>query len=255
MADGTAKYVTVRDHLGQRITLMSPGTQLPTESVLCQEYDVSRITVRRAVEDLIRAGRLVREQGRGTFVTEPSRLQHVRETFDDRVTGFYRQQTLLGREVTTTVIKKGLTRSPQAASFLEANPADELIELERLRYVDGVLHQHVLTYLVAARYPAFLELDLTQGSLYDFLEKTYGINLIRNDLIVRLGRVTAHVAQALGATPDACVLTIESVVFSNDGKPVAFGITHHTPDKSEISFSLRNQPSESHERMRGLEGE
>ncbi len=75
---------------------MSPGDQLPTEPVLCEEYGVSRMTVRRAVEELIRDGLLVREQGRGTFVTEPHYTQHVRETLEGQVLGF--SDNALGRE-------------------------------------------------------------------------------------------------------------------------------------------------------------
>lgn len=242
MAFGTVKYATVRDHLEGRIAKMAPGDQLPTEPVLCQEYKVSRITIRRAVDDLIRDGKLRREQGRGTFVTEPRYTQQVRETFADRVTGFYRQQILLGREVSTQVLQNHVVRKPGVAEILGLNPAEELIELERLRYINGTLHQHVVTYLSATAYPSVLVQDLTRGSLFDYLEKAYGVFLTRNDLLVRLDRVTEHIAEALQVSPGEPVLAIDSTVFSADDMPVAFGIASHTPANSEISFSLHNSP-------------
>lgn len=241
MAGGTVKYVTVRNHLAGRIAALSPGDQIPPEQVLCHEYGVSRITVRRAVDDLILEGRLVREQGRGTFVTEPRYTQQVRETFAEQITGFYRQQALLGREVTTKVLQNHVIRGGTATAALGLSPADELIELERLRYINGVLHQHVVTYLPAARYPGVLAQDLTHGSLYDYLDKAYGVTLVRNDLLVRVGHAEGSIAEALQAVPGEPVLSIDSTVYSADGAPVAFGVAIHTPANSEISFSLRNQ--------------
>lgn len=240
MADGTVKYVTVRDHLAERITRMTAGDQLPTEPTLCQEYGVSRITVRRAVDELIRSGRLIREQGRGTFVTEPLVTHHLRENFANRITGFYRQQTLLGHEVTTRVLGNRITRSPEAARSLGINAADEVVCLERLRYLNGKLHQHVTTYLSAASYPGVLDLDLSEGSLFDFLERSYGAVLARNDLLVRLEHVDDGIAEHLGIPGGEVVLTIDSTVFTADDTPVAFGIARHTPANSQVSFSLRH---------------
>lgn len=241
MADGTAKYAAVRDHLAGRIAHMAPGDQLSTEPVLCQEYGVSRITIRRAVEDLMRAGRLTREQGRGTFVTEPQNVQYARESFADKVTGFYRQQVLLGRDVTTKVLANSVTRNPSAARALGINSADELVELERLRYVNGVLHQHVVTYLSHERFPGLLAHDFTVGSLFDHLENTYDVVLARNDLLVRLEHVRPPLTAVLEVEDGECVLAIESTVYDGADVAVAFGITRNTPDNSEIAFSLRNR--------------
>ncbi|MGV9869264.1 GntR family transcriptional regulator [Rhodococcus koreensis] len=244
MSTGTAKYASVRDHLQGRIAKMTVGTKLPSEPVLCEEYGVSRITVRRAVDELIREGLLVREQGRGTFVTEPKYVQQVRETFSDRVTGFYRQQTALGRTVSTKVIQNHLVRDPDAAAALNLNPADELVELERLRYVNDTLHQHVTTYVSAARFPGVLDRDFTDGSLYEYLAEEYGVTLIRNNLLVSLDQADAHIAAALHVSGGQAILTIESTVFDQDDQPVAYGIARHTPANSSIAFSLTSQPVE-----------
>ena len=246
MARGKAKYAEVRDHLEGRITKMEPGDQLPTEPVLCDEYGVSRITIRRAVDELMREGLLTRVQGRGTFVTEPKYTQQIRETFADQVTGFYRQQTLLGREGTTDVLHNRISRQPVAAQMLGMSPADELIFLERLRYVNGTLHQHVVTYLPASKYPGVLDQDFSRGSLFEYLSRAYDVQLVRNDLLVRLERVDEHVAEALRLEPGEPVLAIDTTVFVEDDVPVALGIARHTPANSEITFSLRHQsPKES----------
>ena len=238
---GKAKYVEVREHLEQRISKMDVGDQLPTETVLCDEYGVSRITIRRAVDDLLRDGKVVREQGRGTFVTEPKYVQQIRETFSDQVTGFYRQQTELNREVTTIVLQNKVVRIPEIAQILELPGAEELIELERLRFVNGELHQHVVTYLQGAKFPGALSTDFSKGSLFDYLDAAYGVFLARNDLLVRLERIEGPLARQLQVPDNTHVLAIDSTVFDEDDVPIAFGVATHRPENSEIALSLRNR--------------
>ena len=236
----TTKYIAVRDHLRDRLGAMSVGDQIPTEPQLCTEYQVSRITVRRAVDELIQSGLLERVQGRGTFVTEPHYLEEIPETFAERVTGFYRQQAALGREVVTEVLTNAVTRHAGAASALGLSPADELVYLERLRFINQTLHQHVVTYLPATQYPDVLTHDFSRGSLFEFLEEEHGVVLTRNDLLVRLEEIGPRLAPLLEVAEGASVLAIDSTVFVQDGTPVAFGIATYTPKYSQIAFSMKN---------------
>lgn len=233
------KYAEVRKHLRQRVAHMAPGDRIPTEPKLCEEYAVSRATVRHAVADLVSEGLLIRRQGQGTFVTDSSWVEEVQETFANQVVGFHRQQTALGREVTSRVLVNRVTRNPLAAQALGLNAADEVIELERLRYVNQVLYQHVVTYLEASRYPAVLSVDLTRRSLLEFLENQYGVAFARNDLLVRLTQADQNLAE-LGFGPEGTtVLNVDSTVFTGDDLPVAFSTTIHAPAYAQLSFCMR----------------
>ena len=236
-----AKYVEVREHLSERIAEMEVGDQLPTETTLCEEYGVSRITVRRAVEELLREGRVVREQGRGTFVTEPRYVQQIHERFSDQVTGFHKQQTDLDREVTTIVLQNRAVRLPAIAERMGLPAGEKLIELERLRFVNGELHQHVVTYMAASRFPGVLGEDFSNGSLFEYLHTEYGVSLTRNDLLVRLETVSGPIARKLQVPDDTPVLAIDSTVFDESEATVAFGVATHRPERSEVMFSLRSQ--------------
>lgn len=238
MPAGKTKYLAVYEDLARRLKDASPGDKLPSESELCREFDVSRITVRRAVEELIRDGLLVREQGRGTFVTQASAT--IRESFAERVTGFYRQQTAAGRTVKTRVLANTVVRDEAAARALGVADAADLIRLDRVRYVDGILQQFSSTWLEAARYPRVLAHDFSDGSLYEFLEDAYGTYLSRNDLLVRLSRATGDVAAALGLPSGEPILAMTSTVFVAGGSPVAYGLTSFAPRSSEILITLQD---------------
>src|SRR3712207_3656624 len=86
------KYLSVREHLRRRVASLPELTLLPPEPVLCAEYGVSRITLRRAVDGLVADGHLVREQGRGTYVTRPAIRHEYRESFVHRIAGFNRSE-------------------------------------------------------------------------------------------------------------------------------------------------------------------
>ena len=240
MRGNTPKYIAVRDILLRRLRESEPGDRLPTEPELCAEFGVSRITVRRAVEELIDEGLLVRQQGRGTFVIEPPNANVFTESFADRVTGFYRQQLEAGHTVTSRVLANHIVTDPDAAAALGVPASTALIELSRIRYVNGALQQCSTTWLPALTYQVVLGHDFSVGSLYEFLKHETGTVLTRNDLVVRLASADAQVAAALRLIEGEPILAMTTTVFDANGHPVAHGITSFTPSTSQITISLRD---------------
>jgi len=240
-ASGTSKYVAVREHLLTRIQEMQPGDQLPAEPQLCEEYGVSRITLRHAVDGLISDGHLVREHGKGTFVVEPQYRVRYRERFADAVTGFYAQQTSEGFTVSTSVLNQRVVLAGEAASAnLGINAADKVVELTRVRYVNGTIHHLVVTFLPYALYPDTAEVDFTDGSLFSYLKETHGVELDRNDLLVSIDVASDYIAEKLGTEPGDKLLKVTSTVFDASDRAIAHGYSYFTPQNSEISFGLHS---------------
>jgi len=240
-ASGTSKYVAVREHLLSRIRELDVGSRLPAEPVLCDEYSVSRITLRHAVDGLIADGHLVREHGRGTFVTEPQYGLRYRERFADEVKGFFAQQTSEGFTVTTRVLQQRVTLAGVVAGAqLGINPADHVVELTRLRFVNNTLHHFVVTYLPHSKFPDTAQIDFTDGSLFGYLTANHGVSLVRNDLLVSVEAAPDRVADALGVDSGEKLLKVASTVFGPDDQAIAYGTSHFTPQNSEISFSFHS---------------
>lgn len=238
---GTSKYVAVREHLLSRIVKLAPGTRLAPEPVLCEEYGVSRITLRHAVDGLIADGHLVREQGRGTFVTEPQFRTHYRERFADDVKGFYVQQTEEGFTVTSQVLRQRVVLAGETvAAQLDLSSADQVVKLLRLRFVNGSLHHLVTTFLPFDRFPATETRDFTDGSLFEFLRSEYQVALGRNDLLVSIAAADSVTADALMLDPGEKLLRVASTVFDHDDRAVAYGISDFTPQNSELFFGLHS---------------
>lgn len=151
------------------------GDQLPPERDLAQQHQVSRSTVREALEDLERAGLIRRHQGRGTFVAarrlEQSLLGHFTIVDSLRASG---------RVVTTRVLATRVeAATPTVAADLDLAEGDQVVHIERLRLADRVPFLLERTWLPLAAAPGLDRVDLSGRSLYEVLREEYGIVLVR----------------------------------------------------------------------------
>lgn len=239
---GMVKHAALHDLLAQRIQGMEPGDQIPTESELCKTYSVSRITVRRAIGDLEREGLLVRQQGRGTFVSRPVIPQVFRENLSAHVIGFHQQQAALGNRVATRIISNEIVFDIGMADRLGLGPSGPLARIERVRYVNGQLHQHSLTWLDGVRFPNIVDHDFTDASLFDYLAKAHGVHLVRNELTVSIVNARGAVSDLLEVPDGTPLLGMQSCVFDESEALVAISLSTHAPDHGEISIRVGPTP-------------
>ncbi|MBW8090994.1 GntR family transcriptional regulator [Streptomyces hygroscopicus subsp. hygroscopicus] len=233
------KYAQVRDHLLHRIRDLPVGGQLPAESVLCAEYEVSRITLRRAVDELVQDGYLVREHGRGTFVTHPRYHLKHRERFVNEVTGFHTQLSRQGHTVTSEVVAQERMRAgARLAAALDISRATSVIRLERLRRVNGVVHHLAESFVPEERFPDVLTTDFTSTSLYAYLRAHHDLLLARNEIVVGLHICDEREAGLLGVAEGSPLLLATSCVFEPGGKPVIHGTSKFLPETAELSFDI-----------------
>jgi GntR family transcriptional regulator len=233
------KYLSVREHLRRRVAALPEHTLLPPEPVLCAEYGVSRITLRRAVDGLVADGHLVREQGRGTYVTRPAIRHEYRESFVHRIAGWSSVMTEQGAQVGTTVLTQRIAPvPPQIATELSLTPADDVVELIRLRSVDGAPNHVAHSYVPAARYPRAAEQDFGSGSLYDFLRREYGADLAHARIVVDVGTATPEEADLLQIVAGSPLLVVRTTVRDSGGAPLVHSYSRLRPDVSQVEFEV-----------------
>lgn len=238
MVEGVPKYIAVRDNLRARIDSMEANEQLPPEIELCKQYNVSRITLRHAVDTLIAEGLLVREQGRGTF-RAPEIINSRNKVFiSDRAQGFYEQRYSRDSVITIKVLENDVVHDEDAAVRLGLKPTDELICLKRLRYVDGVLSRYSVLYLSASRFPKVLTHDFSEESLADFLLHAYAVQLVENEVSIYVENLCDSLATVMNVPVGTAVIAAQSTVKDNFGSKIAFGAAVYTPNSGEITFHL-----------------
>ncbi|MFD7509128.1 GntR family transcriptional regulator [Streptomyces sp. NPDC059853] len=233
------KYAQVRDHLLRRVSGLPVGGQLPAEAALCDEYAVSRITLRRAVDELVNDGYLIRQHGRGTFVSRPRYALKHRERFVSEVTGFFTQMTRQGHTVTSEVLAQKRTRAgARLAEALDISPAAQVIRLERLRRVNGAVHHLAESFVAEERFPDVLAADFTATSLFAHLRAHHDVVLTRNEIVVGLHTCDGREAAVLGVPEGSPLLLATSTVFDLERRPVVHGSSKFLPESAELSFDI-----------------
>jgi GntR family transcriptional regulator len=132
------------------------------------------MTVRRALSELVHEGFLVREQGRGSFVVCPRVQDQLR-----RLTSFTEDMQLRGLSTESRVLDFQVVRDKEVAQKMGISEDEELVQLRRLRFVEGgpVAIQNAF---VRHRFcPGIVKRGLVEGSLYKTLEEGYGLKLGR----------------------------------------------------------------------------
>jgi GntR family transcriptional regulator len=193
------------------------GDRLSAETELEGVFNVSRITVRRAIQELVREGFLYRKPGKGTFVVGDVGRRELQ-----RLRGFQDDMTGRGHTVSSQVLSVNpRTHDAEVASRLKLEDREPIFRLARLRLADGVPMAVQTSWLPAYLCPGLETMDLT-GSLYSLLEQHFNLRLYRGDHTIRARRARSEEAQLLGITRGAPVLTGERQVYLADLTPLEF---------------------------------
>jgi GntR family transcriptional regulator len=139
------------------------GQKIPPEKELCATYQVSRITVRRALEELVHSGRLIRFQGKGTFVANIN--------FEQRLSKFYsfsEELKLKGKNEHVRMLSFAVISAGSALSgSLFTEPDTQVFKITRLRMVDETAYTVETSYIPYALCPALNEGDIIRKGLYN----------------------------------------------------------------------------------------
>ncbi|AQT80462.1 hypothetical protein B1R94_16100 [Mycolicibacterium litorale] len=197
---------------------LRPGDRLPSTTELAEIADVSSISVRRALDELERAGKITRRQGLGTFVAEPriasdpTRPGELLHTLLDKDGGL--------PAVTTSLISIGVgLPSTAIATALGVDPGQPVWEIWRKRSIgstDKILERAVLPL---SRVPAIDQDRLAQGeSLYRFIEERYQLTDDYTEQAFEVDTPSSWEAEHLDLAPGDPIVRVRGVSFDADGR-------------------------------------
>ena len=231
----TPKYFQLEELLRKQLANWKTNRPIPTEFELCEKYEVSRTTVRKALDDLEREGLLYRVQGIGTF-TMPVKL---RERFVQRSAGFYEDMVSRGYTVSTRVLEHSVVRaSQQVASELQLAAGEKVVKMVRLRLIDNDPILISTSFVSHRRFPDLINDDLTHASLYQLLREKYGVNLTHGTRLVEAASCTPEEARLLHIKPNTPLLVVSGTVFDKEGHPVEHGFARHRGDRSQVEIEI-----------------
>ena len=230
-------YYQLRQLLEQAISsgVLGVDHKIPTEAALCERYDVSRTVVRQALSDLEHTGLVVRQKGRGTFVAAPKLSEFVAQT----LTSLHEDLSARGERLETTVLRLEVEPvSPHVARMLDLLDSEQIVLLERLRYLRGEPLVVTTAYMPHALCASILELDMSDRSLFETYERELGYRLHRGTRAIEARAASAEIAEHLGVREGAPVLAFSGVTYIEDGRAIEYFVGVHRGDRSRFETEL-----------------
>ncbi|MBW8804010.1 MAG: GntR family transcriptional regulator [Catenulisporales bacterium] len=226
------KHLQLKDLLARMLADgMQPGTPIPSERDLAEQYGLSRMTVRQAINALVADGRLERRLGRGTFVAQPKMDVQI------RLVGFTEDMRRRGMTASSRTLSfERIHASSALAAHLEVESGEPVVRLVRLRYADGIPMAVERTHLPERIVPGLVEAGAPE-SLYGYLAQEYGIVLTWGEQSIEAATTTAEDSPLLGIRPDGVVLVMTRRSFAEDVQ-VEYATSAYRADRYQLWVPL-----------------
>ncbi|QUD88561.1 GntR family transcriptional regulator [Phenylobacterium montanum] len=213
---------------------LAPDEALPPERDLAEEFQISRITVRKALDGLVNDGLLTRRQGAGTFVAA-----RVEKNFS-KLSSFSEDMISRGRTPHSVWLSRSTGAvTPEESMTLGLSPGTPVYRFNRIRFADGA--PMALEYSTV---PGFClpSPEVVESSLYGALEK-HGARPVRALQRLRAVLFTPEQAEMMGVPDKSAGLLIERRGFLKDGRPVEFTQSYYRGDAYDFVAELNSLTS------------
>ena len=216
MTPKAPKYETIKQFLIHGISSKTFTDAMPSENQLAETFGVSRMTARRALDELEREGTVERFPGRGTFVRKTP--HYTRGFF--RVRPFRNWAEDINVTLTTRVLEAGLIEPPHhIAGKLQTE--DQVVVLRILNCFDDKPVRYAVRYLVTDPCARILEENLEQESIHDILINRYRLPLTKISQSMTAIGLTAPIARLFNTEPGYPAFYFQRLIFSYD-RPITY---------------------------------
>ncbi len=231
----TPKYGAIGILLRDRILRghYPQGTHLPSESALQDEFAVSRVTIRLALDMLRAAGLVESRQGKGYFV-HPVRALHDL----GRLQGFGEMMASVGVEAHSVVldVAEG-PAAPEVQKALALERSEPMVAIRRVRVGGGNALSYDVSYFPVDIGRPLIGLDLAHADIFVLIERVLGIDLGFADLTLDVAGADGAAASHLGVREGDLLVRIKRLTYDNKRRPIDFEYLYGRPDA--FQFSVR----------------
>ncbi len=247
---GAPRYLQIAAHLRGEILKEEflPGDKLPSEKRLCDYFNVSRITVRQALESLQKEGLIFKKQGLGAFVREevpsPNLVQLTDFSEDMRKAGLLSSSKLIS-----------FTKVPGDESvnpILEIPTEKPLMKLERIRYANEIPVAFDITWMSTSYGHLLLDQDLQTRTIYEILEDVYDIPIKAGRYSISAIGANSGIAKHLDLKTGSPLLEIKRCSRTLGGKKVYFQKRYNNPEYISYEIELFREDHEDGNSRDGL---
>ncbi|PJN90119.1 GntR family transcriptional regulator [Bacillus sp. mrc49] len=210
-----------------------PGEMIPSEREYTEKYEISRMTVRQAITNLVNEGYLYRKRGVGTFVAH----QKIEQPLQG-LTSFSEDMQSRGHEPSTRVIRLSEVHADRdLAAKLEVEAGTPILELKRVRLADQLPMAYETVYLSKALSRGLTE-EMALTSIYGYVEKTFGLKIQYGRQSIEASIAQKIEAEMLGVAVGDPVLRIERISRLDTNKPFEVAHSVYRADRYKLTIDM-----------------
>ncbi|ACQ70813.1 MULTISPECIES: GntR family transcriptional regulator [Exiguobacterium] len=229
------KYETIADEIRKRIIehVYPLEHALPDEIHLAQEFEVSRMTMKRALEILVMEGLIYRKRGKGTFILQSSFQKDRINVISKETRGL--TQVIGDRSLRSEVLNFEVKfPSQEVANHLMIELTEPVYEIRRVRYVDEEPYVIELTYMVANLITGITR-EILEKSVYAYIQEELGYTITSSHKVIRADKPDEYDQAYLKNDVTEPIIEVEQVVYLSNGKPFEYSFARHRYDKFVFS--------------------
>jgi GntR family transcriptional regulator len=227
------KQSETRERVLDLIERLGVGQAIPSERQLSTELGVSRLTVRAALDDLVREGFLERRHGAGTFVSEPKIAQEL------TMTSFTEDMQRRGMVPSSKTLElKTVTAGARLGRLLHVSPSEPIVVVTRLRYADRETMAIETLHVAEPLVPGLTAKDLEQHSFYELLEERFGIVVVGGSQAIEPTVTNEEESAALGVPLHSPAFLFERTTRAADGRIVEYVRSIYRGDRYRLVSDL-----------------
>jgi GntR family transcriptional regulator len=227
------KQSQTRDQVFDLIESVGVGHAIPSERQLCQDFGVSRLTVRAAIDELAREGYLIRRRGSGTFVSEPKIAQEL------TMTSFSEEMRKRGmRPGSKTLSLEVKHAGAYLGRCLHVSPSERIVVAMRLRLADDETMAIETLHVPEPLVPGLTRTDFDETSFYDLLTDRYGIEIVGGIQTIEPTVTNEEESEILGVPLHSPAFQFERTTRSESGTIVEFVRSIYRGDRYRLVTEL-----------------
>lgn len=222
------KYMIVIEEIEKIINTQEVNTLIPSERILSEQLDISRMTVRKAIQILVNKGKLYRVNNVGTFISD-EKLYKVVNT----LVGFTNEVTATGSKVENEILEYSFIPASEVVSAkLEIPEGDMVHKVVRLRKRDGVPIMIDSSYFPADIIK--LDVEIIKGSIYDHITTEQGLQISSAIQEIKAVFIPDKYKGLLDIKEDEPTICVEVVAYLENGRIYEYNTSYKDQNKYEL---------------------
>lgn len=242
LKEGIPRHIQISQWLRKQIEngVFKAEDKLPSENELAKKFDVSRVTVRRALQSLESESIIYRCQGLGSFVSDGRVSQNL-----VKLTDFNEDMAQAGLSASSEVKLYNTVDAPGwLAEILDVEPGNKVLQIDRLRKGDGEPIAFDSTWLPIFYGQLLDEKKLKDSTIYDLLERDYDITVNKGCYRMSAEAADKELANALNVEPGSPLFLIDRITYTIGNKPLYYQKRYYRNDKVMYEMTLERDNNE-----------